>query len=569
AGLVVTGGPPRVPSGSTVPAPTTVPAPVPGGEPTEGTTEAGEPGDQPAAGTGARGGGVVVAPELPRSEDPIGDLIAGGRPSSPPVLPDPNTPGGDRVDPSEFDPNRAPDLVPVDPGGLGQETFPGRDDELERILAPSGVPGLFTAPRGREEVVTTAGTPATEPAPAPAPVGEPVVARPAPPVPFAPSATRQEPSRYSALPGGRTGVVVDSYALSGTGSPRDTAGAVTVVQDPQTGRLYAAVQGTRARNADGTEVVIFPQFPGAERVGYNPAGDTVAVFRLPEGQNGRVTPATPVQRVTVRTEAAPAIALNGGGGSNAVGGSVWRDPIHGNETRERVTVIPASVMDYDTGVRTYSAMVPRGQENADLAGGLLEFTVPAGTPLVRVTRTEQVFTPFTPAPLSSAVTTGYTAPDRATGQTPPVTTTRVAPVPRTTPAPRTTTSSTAAPQEQRNGLQRAGDWIGENVVEPAGEALRAYDRWSREQLRLTIVGSAPRDGVAGFGVTAHDVWFMDGGHGVYDPRGNLVQVVRGNPPATVDSTQLFLRGLGGSSPAFPAAPGGGTSFPRLRPAFGR
>ncbi|HXV94894.1 MAG TPA: hypothetical protein VD813_16435, partial [Pseudonocardia sp.] len=583
-----------VPSGETVPVPisvpvpTAVPTPVPGGETTEGATEPGEPGEQPATGTGARGGGIVVAPELPRPEDPIGDMLAGGRPSPPVELPDLNAPGGRPVDPSEFDPNLVPDLVPPDVDGLGQETFPGRDEELEWILAPNGVPGLFTSPLGQEEIVTTGETPAAEPAPTPAPFGEPVVV---PPVQTVQQPTRQEPPRYAPLPGGGSGVVVDSYALSGTGNPRDVAGAVTVVRDERTGQLVASVQGTRVRNPDGTETVMFPQFPGAERVGYNPAGQTVAVFRLPEGQTGRVTPTTPVQRVTVRTSPGTTLEFNGGGGQNAVPGMAYRDPVSGNPTLEEWTIFPASNLNYDTGVRTYSAQVPAGYENrVDLTQpGIIRLQVPAGTRPTTVTRTEQAFTPYTPPP----VTTTAPAPVTPVTPTPTPTPTRTDPI--GTPPPTRTivtpdgrqvvvtrqndgsytgevdgigvrvnpTPGTQNQIQQPNLAEQGLDWLNRNVVQPAGRAYRNLEEQGREQMRTTVTGSQPLDGVLGFGVNRHRVWFMDGGRAVYDARtGERLEVEEGNPPQSVNTTQLFMNGLG---PVFPASPLGGSAVPRTAP----
>ena len=164
------------------------------------------------------GGGVVVAPELPRRDDPIGDLIAGGWPAPPEELPRMNEPDSTPIDPNEFDPNRAGDLAPVEPPEVDTETFPARDEVLERILAPDGTPGLFTSPRGQEEVPTSNGRPveserpdAVEPSPALRPAGGSALTPPAAPVdPVVPQAVR-----YAPLPGGGQGVVVDEQQFLG------------------------------------------------------------------------------------------------------------------------------------------------------------------------------------------------------------------------------------------------------------------------------------------------------------------------------------------------------------------
>jgi hypothetical protein len=118
-------------------------------------------------------------------------------------------------------------------------------------------------------------------------------------------------------------------------------------------------------------------------------------------------------------------------------------------------------------------------------------------------------------------------------------------------------------------VARAADFLNDNVVQPVAGALAEADRRGREQLRTTVTGSQPLDGFMGVsGVTRHRVWFMDGGRGVYDPQGRLVSTEEGNPPSQVNSTSLYLRGVGGSAPVRPGAPGAVPRMaPRMAPAF--
>ena len=493
-------------------------------------------------------GGVVVRPELP-GYDPDLDPNAANRipPDQPRGLDGP--PDGRPADPSEFDPNQLPDQVPVDPAERGLETFPDRDEALERALAPDGVPGLFTSPVGAEEVAVA---PIPDRGATPAGSGGDTVG------PTHPA----QPVRYASLPSGEQGVVVDEQRLSGTGNRHDRAGRLTTVEDRRTGERFVSVQPTRVANPDGTEILHVPQpGRGSVRVGYNPLGETVAVYRLAPGQTGRVTPSTPVQRITVRTRPGTPLEFNGGGGANAVPGVGYRDPVPDDPTLEEWAILPASTLNHDTGVRTYSAQVPAGYENrVDLTqAGVIRLRVPAGTRPVAVSRTEQAFTPYVPT--SSPALTALSTPPPSSSRPPtPASPPPVRTLPRTPAAP----AAPAPPQDQRNGLQRAGDFLQDNVLRPVGEGFERYQAWSREQLRTTVQGTQPLDGVVGFGVTRHRVWFLDGGRGTYDPQGRLLTVEAGDPPARINSTSLFLHGVGGTT-ALPARPGSAVpSTPPLR-----
>lgn len=118
-------------------------------------------------------------------------------------------------------------------------------------------------------------------------------------------------------------------------------------------------------------------------------------------------------------------------------------------------------------------------------------------------------------------------------------------------------------------VRQAADLLNDNVVQPVAGALGEADRRAQEQLRTTVTGSQPMDGFMGVsGVTRHRVWFMDGGQGVYDPQGRLVTTESGNPPSQVDSTGLYLRGVGGAAPLVPgnrSAPGVPRTAPRFAP----
>jgi hypothetical protein len=113
--------------------------------------------------------------------------------------------------------------------------------------------------------------------------------------------------------------------------------------------------------------------------------------------------------------------------------------------------------------------------------------------------------------------------------------------------------------------------VNQNVVQPVGRALDQAQRAAAEQLRTTVTGSEPLDGFMGVrGVTRHRVWFADGGQGVYDPQGRLVTAEDRNPPSQINSTALYLRGVGGGASPIPgAAPGAAPRMAplRIRPAF--
>jgi hypothetical protein len=374
-----------------------------------------------------------------------------------------------------------------------------------------------------------------------------------------------QPVQYAPLPGGGQGVVVDRQDFTGTGNPRDTAGSAVTVEDPATGRRYVSIQPTRVRNTDGTETIFVPQV-GGERVGWNPTGQTALVVELPAGATGRVTPQTRVEEVRVRTQAAPTLQFNGGGDpTRSVSGMAYRDRDWNNPVNEEWTIFPATYTDWDTGQVRYTAQVPAGYEGrVDLTQpGVIRLSVPAGSRPVAVSQTRQV---YTPAPTYTAPT--YTAPTNTapTYTTPTYTApTTAATSPRPAPTPAPVSRPAPQPQPQPNPVQQGLDWANRNIAQPVGQAFNNYQNWSREQLRTTIVSSQARDGVLGFGVTEHDVSFMDGGRGIYDPEGNLLRTQSGNPPQKVPGWQLFNRALGGSTPLIPA-PAGMPAAPML-PAF--
>ena len=497
--------------------------------------------DAEQEGRSGDGGGIVLAPQLERPVDPMEDITPGGLSDRPVELPDLNTPGRP-VDPSEFDPNRARDLIPADPGATGQEVIPGRDEELERVLAPTGVPGLLTSPLYQEEPPTPDRTPEATPdatpdpstAAAASPARGSTALRPdSPQVPV-----QQVAARYAPLPGGGQGVVVDEQRLSGTGNPRDTAGSLTTVQD-QTGVQYVSVQPTRVANPDGTETVFIPRLPG-ERVGYNPTGDTAAVYRLSAGQSGRVTASTPVDQVRVRTSPGTTLQFNGGGGPNAVPGMAFRDRVYENPTLEEWTIHPASETDPVTGKRRITAQVPAGYEDrVDLAqDGVIRLRVPAGSRPVAVSQTVQAFTPYVPTPTytpAPVATPAYTPAPVATPPTPTPTPQRTAPAPQRTPQrapaaqparPVAQPAPVAAPQ---NGAGRFLD----NAREQGGRLLNSTTRaaqqaWNNQPATVQEVSGGVQ------------VRFMDGRVGVYDPgNGNRIS---GAGPDWVHPMQIVTPG---------------------------
>ncbi|HXV92213.1 MAG TPA: hypothetical protein VD813_02850 [Pseudonocardia sp.] len=118
----------------------------------DGTSPQRTPSEQtPPVGTGGGGGGVVITPEVAPVDretarrETVPGVEQAPEPKLPPVVGEPG-----RIDPAEFDPNREPDLVPVDPGLGSPNVFPGRDEEQERLLT-GDVPGLFTFPPAPDE----------------------------------------------------------------------------------------------------------------------------------------------------------------------------------------------------------------------------------------------------------------------------------------------------------------------------------------------------------------------------------------------------------------------------------
>ena len=121
----------------------------------------------------------------------------------------------------------------------------------------------------------------------------------------------------------------------------------------------------------------------------------------------------------------------------------------------------------------------------------------------------------------------------------------------------------------RGPVGEAVNFLDQNVVRPVGRALDQAQRLANEQMRTTVTGSQPLDGLMGVhGVTRHRVWFMDGGRGIYNPQGQLVTTEEGNPPSQINATSLYLRGMGGGAPVRPGAPGAVPRMaPRMAPAF--
>lgn len=407
-------------------------------------TESGEAGGD---GDGRGGGGIVIAPELP-GPDPELDPNAANR--IPVVQP-----------PTDEDSPTDPPYVPEELGGFGEGPQP---EGADGVTPPVGIdrPDLempvTTFPAAREGDRAGDATAVT----------------------------------YAPLPGGGQGTVVDEQRLAGTGDPRATVGSVTTVQDPRTGARFASVQPTTVRNADGTETRFIPVLSGS-RVGYSPAGDTAAVYSLAEGESGRVDAGAEIQEVRVRTGPGTTLEFNGGGGADAVPGMAYRDPVYDNPVLEEWTIFPASSLDYETGVRRYSAQVPAGYEDrVDLTRpGTIRLRVPAGSRPTTVTRSVQAFTPYTPTPLPP---------------TAPVTTTPVTTAPVTTaPTPDRASSPTATPATTTAPAQNRSDGVG-GFLRQAGQVAR--DAWNDQPL---TVRDLPDSSV--------EVAFPDA-RAVYDRNGN-------------------------------------------------
>ncbi|CAA9422792.1 MAG: hypothetical protein AVDCRST_MAG66-2817 [uncultured Pseudonocardia sp.] len=118
-------------------------------------------------------------------------------------------------------------------------------------------------------------------------------------------------------------------------------------------------------------------------------------------------------------------------------------------------------------------------------------------------------------------------------------------------------------------VRQAANFVEQNVVRPVAGAITEANRRVREMNRTTVIESRPLDGFMGVnGVTRHEVSFADGGRGIYNPQGRLLTVQSGNPPSQINSTALYLRGIGGGGggqviPGAPGAPG----LPRMAPRF--
>ncbi len=381
--------------------------------------DGGTPQDAQESSAGS-GGGVVVAPELPRSTDPWGDLVVERlRPDPPVELPDSTTTDVPRVDPREFDPNRGPGAAPTEQVALDVRMFPGRDTGLGHLLAPDGTPGLFTSPLGQEEVLApTGGSGADERADP----GQPSTARQ--PAGGGPSPGSAQPGATRVGSDGRLQQHLGGQDLVGDGRPDTTPGRFDFFRSVDGTTTDAVVQSPRRDNGDGTTTVWIPDL--GRSVAYNPAGRTTSVQRVAAAG---LTPATSVRAVTVRTgERVEALA---GAGPGSVPGSVTYRPVPGNPGQQDVVVVPSvtEVVHPDGGVsRTYSAVVPANRQ-WNPSGARERFRVAVGTPVRPVEGT--VFVPA-PAPVPEATPTApvervpsrTTAPARrtvgnpATGQAP-------------------------------------------------------------------------------------------------------------------------------------------------------
>ncbi|MCY7342547.1 MAG: hypothetical protein LH603_12055 [Pseudonocardia sp.] len=199
----------RPPASRDLPFPTDAPHPSvdPGVDGEDTSPSSPLPGSALPDGDGSTtSGGVVVAPELPGYDPQLDPNAANMIPQERSQRLD-DAPDDHPIDPDEFDPNRVPDPVPVDPDESVGETFPDRDEELEQILAPTGVPGLFTFPLSAEEPPVAPSVPVQEPV-APSPVRD-AMRGGAPPSPL----TLRPDSRYPLCGSGVPDGCVDPSSL--------------------------------------------------------------------------------------------------------------------------------------------------------------------------------------------------------------------------------------------------------------------------------------------------------------------------------------------------------------------
>ena len=354
--------------------------------------------DPDVSGAGRRAatsGGRVVVPELARPEDPVGDMIAGGRPG--PVVRGPDVgpgrvPDSGRVDPEEFDPNRTardPAVAPVPV----LERFPTGDEELEAILAPDGVAGLFTSPGGgadspdgldspdRPDRVETTAARMADGRPAGSAGSGSVV---------------EQPGGWRINSDGRRGVVTGSTPLVGDG--RGASGSATVFTSAGGGSREVVIVSP-VSVVDGVRTVRVPQV--GEQIGYNPSGQVTSVQRLAPGVSGRVTAATPV--TTIRQRVSPhSRRLAGTGAAGSVGGRV--DYLPAPQIGQEIRVVTPSVTTLPGGDRVISALVPANR-TLNAQGRPESFQVDITVPMVAQQFTVQAPPPSSPALLTPAADT--------------------------------------------------------------------------------------------------------------------------------------------------------------------
>lgn len=391
---------------------TGLPSPSHGAAPGGATSTTVPAADAPPEQVGGSGGGVVVGGEpvrRPSLEEVRRMLFPGGDP----LLGDPGAmedlvgarPPRDGLDGSEFDPNRVTRDAPAVLPSPDQEQFPS-NPELENLLWPSGVPGLFP------------GTPVTErdrlpgnPTPT-APSGEPVV----------------QPGSTRVGADGQVQTLITSQVLEGDGRAGTVPGRVDFFRGDD-GRVEAVTTSPRRTEDDGTEWVWIPNL--GTSLSSNLAGrvTTVQSVATPQYPSG-----TSAQAVRIRTGDSTQRLAGGGSGSQA--GSLTYRVVPGSPRLQDVLVEPSTseVVHADgssTLVRT--ARVPANRQwNA--SGAPERFQVEVGTEMVPVSR--QVFVPA-PAPVVAPVYSDAPAPAFPEEPVP----TRAAGGARVVPSPALTTPS--------------------------------------------------------------------------------------------------------------------------------
>lgn len=570
AGRPVPGtGAPGRPGASASAAPTdagALPEPGPAG------TSASPPGDPAPTRPRAPGPGVVFAPDAPRwnpdldpnranRPEPTDPADTGPTPPERPHLPPLGGFGeGPRPEWWTHTGSPRPDTTGLD---MPFTSFPGDTEDLGDTTTPSAPADAATTTPPRRVVTAPIPSRTQIPAgtgrvtdgialsPALAPAGG--VADPT-------TRTATAPARYGRLPDGTTARVVGEQRLVGTGAVGSVPGRATVLESAA-GDRYVIVRPSKQQNPDGTTVVSMPRVSG-EVIGRNPAGEVGLVVRLGDGDTGRVTGSEPV---TIRTRA-NVLELNGGGGPDAVPGAVYVEPDPGNARNELVEVFPALRLD-GNGVSVRTAMVPAGRQVDLTRPDTLRFTVPAGTPLVRVTQTVRE---LVPAPTAAVAPVTRTAPVSTPAAPRPLATTAPAPHPRPVTAasprpgtpPRQVGQQQVAPRQQpatwpaaaprRPATQprqpvaqqpvaqqpslpdRVLEWGRRNIAGPVGDVFDRAMSTAEEISRNTVVDVQPFEGMS----ELREVRVMNGSWGVYDLLGNLVYVKEGDPPPTVPAWRL-------------------------------